>query len=380
MTGYPWGGSEVLWSQAAHILLKRGQDVFCSVPRWPSIPGPIEELRAKGAKIDVRYRGVAPTIARLAAKILRRPSVHLAKDPCWQRIVDFTPDLVCISHGAAFCGVDWMLRCQAAGIPYVSVAHANFEQWWPDDERSPNIRKAYMGARKAYFVSMANLSLFERQLGLRLSTGEVVRNPYNIGWDTSPVYPQDDRSMNLACVGRLDPGAKGQDLLFQVLALPKWQGRSLTVSLFGRGPYEEALRLLVEQQGVADKVVFAGHMQDIENIWRTHHALILPSRYEGLPLVVVEAMLCGRPVIVTNVAGNAELVTDNVTGFVAEAPTVHHLDEAMERAWQRRHEWRRIGAVAAESVRLQIPKNPADVFANKLLGECLGQGGANLPF
>src|SRR5437763_3000966 len=47
-------------------------------------------------------------------------------------------------------------------------------------------------------------------------------------------------------------------------------------------------------------------------------------------------ILCARPAIVTNVGGNAELLEDGRSGFVAPAPTIKHLNEAMERAWDRR--------------------------------------------
>jgi glycosyltransferase involved in cell wall biosynthesis len=370
MSGSPWGGSEVLWSQAAQRLLDHGHAVFVSVTRWADTPGPVAELCVGGAEVDEREWIVAPRIERIVAKFLRKAPDHPGWEPSWQKIVDFHPDLVCISHGSALCGIDWMLRCHDAGIPYVSVAQANFEQWWPDDKRAAEIRKAYMGAKKACFVSTANLTMFEEQLGLRLSNGEVVHNPCNVSWNARPTWPEDDGTFRLACVGRLDPGAKGQDLLFQLLALPKWRERSVTVSLFGKGPWENSLRRLAEQKEVADRIVFAGHVNDIEQVWRTHHALVLPSRYEGLPLSVVEAMLCGRTVIVTDVAGNREPLEDNATGFVAEAPTVRHLDEAMERAWQRRQEWQAIGAAAADSIRQQIPQDPAQVFADKLLVLC----------
>jgi glycosyltransferase involved in cell wall biosynthesis len=70
---------------------------------------------------------------------------------------------------------------------------------------------------------------------------------------------------------------------------------------------------------------------------------------------------------VTNVGGNAEVVDDGATGFLAAAPTEDALDEAMERAWQRRHEWRDIGAAAAIKIRTLVPSNPAEVMAANLL-------------
>ena len=92
---------------------------------------------------------------------------------------------------------------------------------------------------------------------------------------------------------------------------------------------------MVEHLGLTN-VEFAGHQNNIEEIWRKHHALVLPSRFEGMPLVVVEAMLCGRPCIATDVGGNRELVRDGINGFLAKAPTVELLDEAMNRAWDNR--------------------------------------------
>ena len=114
-------------------------------------------------------------------------------------------------------------------------------------------------------------------------------------------------------------------------------------------------------------VSFGGHTSDVEAIWREHHALILPSRIEGLPIVIVEALLCGRPCIVTDVAGNAELLEDNMTGFVAKAPTAEFVDEALERAWARRGDLEMMGREGARRVREEIPRDPAAVFATELL-------------
>ena len=111
-------------------------------------------------------------------------------------------------------------------------------------------------------------------------------------------------------------------------------------------------------------VRLAGHAR-VDEIWATHHALLMPSRHEGLPLALIEAMLCGRFGIVTDVAGNAELIDDNRTGFVAAAPQAACLDEAMERAWQQRHRWAEIGLAAAQ-VQTLLPADPIDDFIQRL--------------
>jgi glycosyltransferase involved in cell wall biosynthesis len=137
--------------------------------------------------------------------------------------------------------------------------------------------------------------------------------------------------------------------------------------LFGNGSCEEGLRRLAARLHLQDRVEFRGHVGDIEAVWADHHALVLPSRFEGLPITIVEAMHCGRPVIVTDVAGNAEVVEDGVTGFVADAPTERHLHQAMERAWQARQNWQSIGQAAARSIRALMPEDPAAEFGRKLL-------------
>ena len=54
-------------------------------------------------------------------------------------------------------------------------------------------------------------------------------------------------------------------------------------------------------------MIFAGH-RPVEEIWASNHVLVMPSRAEGFPLAIVEAMLCARPVLASDVAGNSEIV------------------------------------------------------------------------
>ncbi len=160
-------------------------------------------------------------------------------------------------------------------------------------------------------------------------------NPYNVSTEPAPEWPKEDGTWHFACVARLDSAAKGQDLLIQMLARPEWRERRVEVNLYGTGSHELTLRRMTEMLQVQN-VHLRGHVSDVRGIWKENHILVLPSRYEGLPLVLVEAMWCGRPAVVTDVGGNAELCRDRQTGFVAQSATLASFAEAMERAWEAR--------------------------------------------
>ena len=146
----------------------------------------------------------------------------------------------------------------------------------------------------------------------------------------------------------------------------RWRDRPVSITFYGDGLRRESLERMARNLGLAN-VTFAGLVRDVPAIWSRHHGLILPSRCEGLPIVLVEAMLSGRVPIVTDVGGSAEVVDDGVTGYLAVAPTEDALDAAMERAWNERHKWRQIGAAASERIRTLIPREPERCFAKRLV-------------
>ncbi len=114
------------------------------------------------------------------------------------------------------------------------------------------------------------------------------------------------------------------------------------------------------------KVFFRGHAKPAD-IWRECQVAFMPSRQEGLPISLVEAMLMGRPAVVTDVGGNAEIVREGLDGFVAEAPTVPAISAALERMWSARERLPAMGAQAQAHIRTQVPPSPAGVFAEMLL-------------
>ena len=351
----PWGGSEELWSRTALHLLHEKNAVAACVKWWPEPVPQIAALERAGCYINRR-----PPASRKQHLLSK-----FAPERAFRWIDEFKPNLVVISQGHQIAGLEWMQACARRKIPYVLVVQAAGECWWPGDDVLHPLRDGFLQAKSCYFVSRGNLDLVTRQFGVPLPAAKVVYNPFNVDFDAQVAWPQDKAIFKLACVGRLEPYAKGQDILFQVLREEKWRGRPLTVTLFGNGPNRNTIESLRQMWGLQN-VSFGGFISDITALWAEHHALVLPSCVEGLPLAVVEAMLCARPCILTDVAGNTELVEDGVSGYIAAAPTCRMLDDAMERAWNHRHEWREMGVVAAQRVRHMVPRDPAGVFADEL--------------
>jgi glycosyltransferase involved in cell wall biosynthesis len=367
MSGYGWGGSENLWAQTAKRLAGEGHQVYASVVRCGGPRPELAKLRASGVTVSERPQSLVPIWAKVAQKLGLTLSQKVLRSGPRRWLAAIRPDLVCVSNGDVAYGTDWLRDCQALGIGCVNVAQANHEQYWPADDLADELRRVFMAAQRCFFVSEGNLRLFEKQIAQSLPNAEVVRNPFNVRWDAQCPWPSGSQVWQLACIGRLEPYAKGQDLLMEVLSRAEWRERAISVSIYGQGPFETSLRRLAEHHGLSGRVRFCGHVDDVEAVWAGHHALIMPSRYEGLPLVMVEAMLCARPVIATDVAGHRELIDEGVTGFLAEAPTTHLLAAAMERAWNRRAEWQSMGAEASRRVRQRVPRDPAGIFATRLL-------------
>ena len=351
-----WGGSEELWSGAACVLAEKGHRVSAFKQALDESHPRIRRL--KSLSCAVRNLRRLPFSQRLTTRYqLLSLATHLTAR---------RPDLVVVSQGDNYDGLHFGYLCRKLRIPYTLISQKATDHFWPRDAVRRYRREVFEGAARCFFVSENNRRLTEEQNGMTLTNASVVRNPYLAAVDGPLPWPgRDDECLRLACVARLYLLDKGQDILLRVLAREKWKRRSMHVSFFGRGVNGEALVDLAARLGLRN-VSFEGQTEDVPGIWKQHHALVLASRAEGLPLVLVEAMMCGRPAVVTKVGGNAEVVEDGVNGFLA-APDEDSLDAALEEAWARRGELREMGRRAALRIRELVPANPAEEFAGILL-------------
>lgn len=154
---------------------------------------------------------------------------------------------------------------------------------------------------------------------------ERVRQLSNIKVNAVPVM--DLAQIHLLAVGRLSR-EKGFDLLIKALAIC---GRpSLSLTILGDGPLRGELEALVRNMGLQKQVVFAGFQPNPYPYFQQADALVLSSRYEGFPNVVLEAFACGIPVIATPAPGGVVEILSDVPGCtIASAVSAESLAHAI---------------------------------------------------
>jgi len=157
-----------------------------------------------------------------------------------------------------------------------------------------------------------------------------------------PAFPVANTPMHLFFVGRFAFN-KGIDLLLEVAQRLVQEGRTNDIhfDLAGDGP----LMASIKEKGVPPNVTLHGRVDDpqLDHLYATCHALILPTRFEGMPTVVLEAMARKRPIIVSDVGATAEQVNMH-NGYLLPSGDVDALYDAVTSMRERKPEvWEKMG-------------------------------------
>lgn len=168
----------------------------------------------------------------------------------------------------------------------------------------------------------------------------------------------------LVCVGRICE-QKGQLLLVEAARRLIAEGRSLELVLAGDGEMRPEVESAIAAAGLSQQIRITGWISSaqVKDEMLAARALVLPSFAEGLPVVIMEAMALGRPVISTYIAGIPELVRPGQEGWLVPAGDVDSLVHAMRdcldtpserlaymglRGWHRVHERHHVDTEAAK--------------------------------
>lgn len=129
--------------------------------------------------------------------------------------------------------------------------------------------------------------------------------------------------------GRLDP-IKNHAMMLQSFAKIARSRRDIRLCIVGRGQLEDALRSLSLELGIEPQVQFLGWRSDVEFLMNAADCLLLTSKFEALPLVLLEAAASELPAIATDVGGNVEAVVSGQTGLLAPADDIEAFANRMQ--------------------------------------------------
>jgi glycosyltransferase involved in cell wall biosynthesis len=169
-------------------------------------------------------------------------------------------------------------------------------------------------------------------------------NPLRTESDPAPEQMREPMILN---VGRLHR-QKGQDLLIRAFAavaaeLPGWR-----LCIVGEGEERPRLQVLIVSLSLADRVELAGRTDDPFSWYRRASIFAFPSRFEGTPNALLEAMFCHLPVVVSDAAPSVlELVQDGREGLVADGEDVKSLSRALLKLARDEELRGQLGAAAA---------------------------------
>ncbi len=156
----------------------------------------------------------------------------------------------------------------------------------------------------------------------------------------------------IGAIGRLYD-QKGYDYLIQAVALLKARGRALRCAIAGVGPDEHKLGQLAAELGVDEEIRWIGHREDVPEVVRALDVAVLPSRWEGSPLALMEYMALGAPIVATAVGGVPELIDDGVHGLLVPPRDPGSLADAIERLLEDRTLAAMLGRAAQERQRAE---------------------------
>lgn len=139
----------------------------------------------------------------------------------------------------------------------------------------------------------------------------VIHNPLTL----QPGQPSDGTSRRFLSIGRMVPQHKGFDLLIEAFARFAATDREWTLEIVGDGPERETLMAQARQTGVGERILFRPQTNDIQRHYSAAAVYVMASRWEGMPLVLAEALAHGLPVIAPTLPVCREVLSDDVALF-----------------------------------------------------------------
>jgi teichuronic acid biosynthesis glycosyltransferase TuaC len=258
------------------------------------------------------------------------------------------------AHAALPCGHAAALLSQRLRIPYVVTIHgldvfnSCFQQGVAAGWRRTASAKVYKSASKVICISGRVQRLLEQGMPA-LVASEVVYN----GTDPAVFKPEttEEQTQNILIVGNLLAG-KGHEVVLRAFARVKGSHPGLQCRIIGEGADRDRFAGLAKDLGITEQVHFLGRRSrsDVAEAMRNCTVFALPSRYEGLGCVYLEAMASGKPVIACRGQGIDEIIHHGSNGWLIPVDGLEELVRGLQELLANAELRARIGQAARQTI------------------------------
>ena len=268
--------------------------------------------------------------------------------------------------------LEGIIASKITGIP--ALQHSRIETTLNSFE----IKAVNLWLKKMICVSEGVKNSFIRQ-GVDKSKCVIVYNgiaietvPKASRQDIRKTWGISDKDILIGTVGSLIKRKRIMDLIEATAIVAKRSEHPIKCMIIGKGPEKENLMTKVKERNLDSRIIFTDFQSDAISHINALDIFAMPSENEGLPRVILEAMLLGKPVIASDITGPSELVIDGETGFLVPAGQTERFADAMLRLIKNAEMRKQMGEKAKERI---IRNFPIEKYVNdveNVFAEVLG--------
>jgi glycosyltransferase involved in cell wall biosynthesis len=308
------GGAEI---SLGHLVATASADIHLTVVGvHPTVVNAIAHRRSSTPHYVLPARGLPALRSHLKTFHYLQPDiVHLNLCTPWAGAIGLFAALS-------------LPRARVVRVDQLPLRTTDLRTWWRT--RSLSLRvDAHVAVGEACGRTMEDFYALGRHTVLSIPNGVPDVNAAQgavggVALDSHGFRTNAERWFHIGSIGRLDP-MKGHDVLLRAIA----QVERTKLVIVGDGAYRTELEQLAAELGIADRLVLPGWVDQPHQYLSTFDIVVQPSRSEGFPLTVVEAMLAARPIIATRVGSVAEAIHHEKTGLLIDKDDLDGLVTAL---------------------------------------------------
>jgi glycosyltransferase involved in cell wall biosynthesis len=223
--------------------------------------------------------------------------------------------------------------------------------------------------------------IFKKEKGVKIYSGIELDRFHPVSRDEKNRIKKEwkirQKDMVIGVVSKLWEG-KGHAVLIEAFKELKKELKDIRLVIVGEGDLYDRLVNLVHRYELGDSVLFTGFQMDVSEIIATFDVAVLPSFFEGMGRVLLEAMAMEKPVVASRVGGIPDLVEDGVNGFLVHSGDVKGLAKTLKKTITDKKLARKMGKEGRKKISEQFSSDIMVRSIEKVYHECLNRKGIRI--